>query len=252
MINSNLRVAVVTGGARGLGKAFSLALAKTGYAVVVSDIMNASDTVDAITKAGGEAIGTHTDVSDEESVKRMFEQTINHFGRVDFLLNNAALFGPLVKPIQPPFYEITVEEWDRVMAVNVRGLFLTCKYSVPHMIKQGKGKIVNISSSTFWTGSQTLLHYVTSKGAVLGFTRALARQVGQYGISVNAVTPGLTLTEATKEAGKEHAEETVKMRCFQRTELPEDLVGAVLFLASEGSDFMTGQTINVDGGLYFH
>jgi NAD(P)-dependent dehydrogenase (short-subunit alcohol dehydrogenase family) len=249
----DLRVAVVTGGARGLGKAFSLALAKkAGYAVVVSDIIDATNTVEEIVKDGGKAIATLTDVSDEESVKGMIEQTINSYGRVDFLLNNASMFGSLIKPNPQPFYQISVDEWDKVMAVNVKGLFLTCKYAVPHMIKQKKGKIVNISSGTFFVGSRDLLHYGTSKGAVIGFTRSLARQLGQYGIGVNAVTPGATWTEATQARGREYADASAKQRCFQRVEMPEDLVGTILFLATEGSDFITGQTINVDGGSYFH
>lgn len=247
------RVAIVTGGALGIGRAYALRLVEEGAKVAIADIAYeaAVTTAKEIENRGGTALAIRTDVADEASVGDMVRQTAERFGRIDILINNAALFVGLFP--RKPFTEITVEEWDRAMAVNIKGLFLCAKAVFPHMKAQGQGKIINISSSTFWTGTQDFLHYVTSKGAVIAFTRQLAREVGDYGINVNAITPGLTESEgAATVYTPERFDTAASGRCIKRRERPEDLVGTVVFLASDDSDFITGQTINVDGGYAFH
>jgi NAD(P)-dependent dehydrogenase (short-subunit alcohol dehydrogenase family) len=245
------KVVIVTGGARGLGKIYSLRCAEEGARVVAADIAEGSDIEAQIAKTGGEAIAIHTDVSNEKSVEAMVRTAVERFGRIDVLINNAALFTDVGKK---PFHQITVDEWDRVQGVNVRGTFLCCKAVYPQMKKQGKGKIINISSATFHQGVPYFLHYVTSKGSIIGLTRALAREVGDDGISVNAIAPGLTVSE-TVSGSSMYPEAALKMvaasRCFKRDEKPEDLTGAVVFLASDDSDFITGQTLIVDGGVAF-
>ncbi len=246
------KVAIVTGSARGLGKAYALALSREGAKVVIADVLDTQDAKAAIEEGGGEALALHVDVSNGESTKEMARQTIERFGRIDVLINNAALFANLPKR---PFYEIPDQEWDNVMLVNLKGTFLCCKAVYPQMKKQGKGKIINISSGMFFKGAPLMTHYTTSKGGVVGMTRAMAREVGGDGINVNAIAPGLTASEALQDNPhftKEMAQATINSRCFKRAEEPEDLIGAVVFLASEESNFMTGQTIVVDGGAYFH
>lgn len=247
------RVAIVTGSAQGIGKAYAERLAKEGARVVVADVAyeRAKETAARIRESGGEAMAIEVDVSEESSTIEMARKTVEKYGRIDILVNNAAMFVALFP--KKPFTEITVEEWDRVMAVNVKGLFLCCKAVFPYMKSQGRGKIINISSSTFWHGSPDFLQYVTSKGAVIGFTRQLAREVGDYGINVNCITPGLTASEGAERVySPEYLDAVAQRRCFKRWERPEDLVGTVVFLASDDSDFITGQTINVDGGDCFH
>jgi len=246
------KVAIVTGGARGLGRAYTLRLAKEGAQVVVADILDGKKTVEAIVNQGGEAIYLHTDVSNEESTNEMTLKTIERFGRIDVLINNAAIFGTITKK---PFHEISALEWDDVIRVNLKGTFLCCKAVYPQMKKRGKGKIINVSSTTFFAGIPYFLHYVTSKGGIVGFTRALAREVGDDGICVNAIAPGLTLTEAVQENPmypNEYLKIAASGRCFKRDEQPEDLLGTIVFLASDESDFITGQTIVVDGGSVLH
>ncbi|MGD0237926.1 MAG: 3-oxoacyl-ACP reductase family protein [Syntrophorhabdales bacterium] len=248
----NERVAIVTGAAQGLGRAYAIRLADEGARIVIADIGDGSGVRDEIAKKGGQAIMTHTDVSDEESVRAMARETIERFGRIDILVNNAGLFTTVAKK---PFYDISVEEWDRVMSVNVKGTFLCSKAVYPQMKKQGKGKIINISSATFFMGAPNFGHYVASKGAVVGLTRAFAREVGDSGICVNAIAPGLTVSEIIRGNAK-YPEEYLKLvasgRSIKRDETPDDLTGAVVFLASDDSDFLTGQTIVVDGGLIMY
>lgn len=249
----NDRVAIVTGSGQGIGAAFARGLAAEGAAVVIADLAadRAEATAREIQSAGGRALAVSVDVSDEESVAAMPTAVLEHFGRIDILVNNAALFTASFP--RRHFSELTVAEWDRMMAVNVRGPFLCCRAVFPAMQAQGGGKIVNISSSTIWSGSKDFLHYVTSKSAVLGFTRQLAREVGDYNICVNAITPGLTTSEGVERVyPPEYLEAFAARRCFKRQEVPADLVGAVVFLSSSESDFMTGQTLNVDGGDMFH
>ncbi|MEI9477336.1 MAG: 3-oxoacyl-ACP reductase family protein [Deltaproteobacteria bacterium] len=246
------KVVIVTGGARGLGKTYALALSSEGARVVVTDVLDPREAQKAIEEKGGEALALRMDVSDEKGTMEMAQKTVERFGRIDVLINNAALFANIVKR---PFYEIPGEEWDNVIRVNLKGTFLCCKAVYPQMKKQGKGKIINISSGTWFKGSPYFVHYVTSKAGVVGMTRAMAREVGADGISVNAVAPGLTESEALVQKPQDSGEiisATVNSRCFKRVEQPEDLIGTILFLASDESDFITGQTLVVDGGSTFH
>ena len=246
------KVVIVTGGARGLGKAYASRLCEEGAKVVIADILDANKVAQSIAKEEGEVLALYTNVSEEESTQEMARKTIEYFGRIDILINNAAISTTTV---MKPFCEISAEEWDEVIRVNLKGVFLCCKAVYPQMKKQGKGKIINISSGTFFKGLPNFIHYVTSKGGIIGFTRALAREVGNAGICVNAISPGYTLTEVLTEKPlypEKLVREIVSSRCFKRDELPEDLTGTVVFLASEESNFITGQTIVVDGGSVFH
>lgn len=243
------KVAIVTGGGIGIGRAYCLALAREGAQVVAADIQDgeAKRVAEEINKSGGEAIAVPVDVTSPEKTRAMADAALKRYGRIDILVNNAALYSAIKKK---PFMEIDEDEWDRVMAVNVKGLFLCMQAVYPAMKRQGKGKIINISSGTALGGTPFYLHYVTSKAGVIGFTRALARELGPDNICVNAITPGLTISSPQQEGTltPEQMADRRKKRSFQRDQKPEDLVGTVVFLASDDSDFITGQTINVDGG----
>ena len=246
------RVAIVTGAARGIGAAFAQGLAAEGARVVVADILDTARTVGAIAEAGGEALGIAADVADAGSVAAMVEATLSAFGGIDILVNNAAIFANI--ELQP-FTEISVEVWDRVMAVNVRGPFLCARAVAPVMRQQKRGKIINISSGTVFKGAPMLLHYVSSKGAILAMTRSLARELGGDNICVNCIAPGFTESEGVRQQqGFDAAQKQmqVDVRALKRVETPEDLVGTCVFLASSESDFITGQTIVVDGGAITH
>jgi NAD(P)-dependent dehydrogenase (short-subunit alcohol dehydrogenase family) len=248
------KVVIVTGGAQGLGKAYVSRLCEEGAKVVIADIQDAREIVQSIDKKGGDALALYTNVTDEESTKEMALKTVEEYGRIDVLINNAAQTSS-TGIVRKPFYEISAREWDKVMEVNLKGVFLCCKAVYPQMKKQGKGKIINVSSGTFFRGSPYFIHYVTSKGGVIGFTRALAREVGDNGIYVNAISPGYTLTDALRERSqypKEFVKAMIDSRCLKREALPEDLTGTIVFLASDDSDFITGQTIVVDGGSVLH
>ena len=242
------KVAIVTGGSRNIGAVYSKRLAAEGARVVVADILDGRETVEEIEMAKGEALNLRVDVSKEKDTVRMARQTVKHFGRIDILVNNAATFLSIKRR---PFYEPTPEEWDEVASVNVKGPFLCAKAVFPQMKNQGSGKIINISSTTALAGTPLFLHYVTSKAALIGMTRALAREVGGYGICVNAIAPGLVEHEG-QTAPKEFTEFQPKVRTLKRLENPDDLNGALVYLASSDSDFVTGQTIVVDGGSVFH
>jgi 3-oxoacyl-[acyl-carrier protein] reductase len=244
--------AIVTGGGQGLGRAFCLAFAQEQVPVVVADVntANAESVASEIEVGGGVALPVTVDVSDATSVEGLRDAAVERFGGIGVLVNNAAIFSSLQ---MRPFGEIPLEEWNRVLAVNVTGAFNCCRAVVPVMSDAGRGKIVNISSASALTGRPFYLHYVTSKMALIGFTRALASEVGPAGITVNAITPGSTQTEIeratiTPEARQAMAEATA----MRRIQTPDDLIGTVLFLSSTASDFVTGQTINVDGGYAFH
>jgi 3-oxoacyl-[acyl-carrier protein] reductase len=247
------KVAIVTGGGVGIGKAYAQALAKEGAKVVVADIQEAEARKVAadIRAGGGEAMAVAVDVTSPDKTHSMADAALNQYGRIDILVNNAGLYSALKKK---SFMEIDSEEWDRVMAVNVKGLFLCVKAVYPAMKKQRKGKIINISSGTVLGGSPLFLHYVSSKAGVIGFTRALAREVGGDNICVNSIMPGLTISGANQEGvmTPEQLADRRKRRCIQRDQYPQDLVGTVIFLASDDSDFMTGQSVSVDGGMNMH
>lgn len=245
------KVAIVTGGARGLGKNFCLALARESAKVVVADILEdgARQTAGEILEKGGHSIALGVDVTSEQDTLRMAEETVRQFGGIDVLVNNAAMIYGITRK---PFIEIPLDEWDRLMTVNLKGPFLCARAVFPQMKKQGKGKIINLSSETAFTGSRYFVHYVTSKGGIISFTRSLAAELGQYGICVNSVAPGFTDSEASRSVIDDISKYDVTPTPLQRLEKPRDLAGAILFLSSDESDFITGQTLVVDGGRYMH
>ncbi len=247
------RVIIVTGGGKGIGKVYCERLAEAGAKIVVADIdADANDiTVGGIKAAGGEAIAVATDVSDADAAQHMADIAVESYGRIDGLINNASLMSVLPRR---PWHEIPLDEWDSVMAVNVRGVFVCCRAVFPQMQKQNKGKIVNISSSRFWEGTPNRLHYSTSKAGVIGLTRSLSREVGEWNITVNAITPGFTLSDTQVASSGDYARQNLpdENRSIRRHQYPDDLVGAVMFLTSDASDYITGQTINVDGGRSMH
>ncbi len=245
------KTAIITGAGRGLGAAYARALAAHGAAITVADIIDTQATVAAITAAGGRAIGVGCDVTDTGQIAAMVEATIAAFGGIDILVNNAAR---VVDFDHGSFLDIDEAEWDSVMRVNTRGAFSCVKAVAPVMRKAGHGKIVNISSGTAFKGTPMMLHYVSSKGAVVAFTRALARELGDDGICVNALAPGLTMSEAIEASDQftDNKQANLAARAIKRDEQPEDLIGAMLFLCSSDSDFVTGQTLVVDGGSAMH
>ncbi|TML71205.1 MAG: glucose 1-dehydrogenase [Actinobacteria bacterium] len=242
------KVAVVTGGAQGIGRAIADGLAADGARVVIADLRGAEDAAAAY--PGG--VGLTVDVADEEAVQKLLDETVERCGTVDVLVNNAGLYASLA---MRSFTEIPLEEWRRVMDVNVASMFLTCRAVVPVMRGRGGGAIVNISSGTPFRGVPFLLHYVTSKGAIVAFTRALAKELGKDGVRVNCVAPGFTMSEGVKqhpEVVEKLRDVSIAARTIQRDQEPEDVVGAVVYLAGPSSAFVTGQTIVIDGGQYFH
>ncbi|MGL5165050.1 MAG: SDR family NAD(P)-dependent oxidoreductase [Afipia sp.] len=245
------RVAIVTGAAQGIGRIYALALAAAGARVCVSDITVPEETLAEITKAGGEASAVKADVSDQASLDAMVAHTVSRFGRLDVLVNNAGMFGSLK---MQGFADIAPEEWDRVMAVNVRGVWQAINAAVPAMKRAGGGNIINISSGTVFKGSPYLLHYVTSKGAVIALTRAIARELGDSNICVNAIAPGLVMSSNVQSHPdwQNIAASIVSSRAIKRESMPDDLIGALLFFASQDSKFVTGQTLVVDGGSVMH
>ncbi|HEX5023304.1 MAG TPA: 3-oxoacyl-ACP reductase family protein [Candidatus Binatia bacterium] len=238
---------IITGGGGKIAKAYATAFAKEGAKLSLPDIASADPIVSAIKDMGGTAISMPCDVSDERSVKAMVDETVKQFGTVDILINNAAYFMTVWKG---PFWEMSVEEFDKAMAVNMRGSWLCAKAAVPHMQKQKRGKIINISSNVALTGNPNYIHYVTSKGAIIAMTRAMARELGDWNICVNTVSPGFVVTEG-RQVDPEYEKIRAQQRSLKRSQVETDLVGTVLFLSSSESDFMTGQLLNVDGGYHF-
>ena len=242
------KVAIVTGAGSGIGKALARRLAADGASVVIADIQKFDLAAAEIAKAtSARTLGLQVDVSSEEDVARMAAETVKAFDRIDILVNNAAVFSTLKLK---PFEEIGVAEWRKVMDVNIMGVALCCRACVPHMRKGGYGRIINLASGAPIKGVPLFLHYISSKGAVIAMTRGLARELGKDGITVNSLAPGFTLSEtvAKDPAHVQQGERTRLTRAIQRDETPEDLVGAVSFLASADAAFITGQTLVVDGG----
>lgn len=243
------RVAIVTGGAKGLGKAFCFGLAKEGAKVAMAVHRMDEESTKAVKEieAKGGA-GVVVDVTKEEDTVRMAEETVKKFGRIDILINNAAYYYGVSRK---PFYEISVEEWDRALAVGAKGAWLCARAVFPYMKKQGKGKIINLSSEVAFSPTKGMIHYVTSKAAVIGITRVLAGELGQYNICVNAVAPGFTDTPASRTI---HSIEKFDVSSIPlgRVGVPEDIVGAAIFFASDDSDFISGQTLLVDGARRVH
>ncbi len=242
------KVAIVTGASQGIGRAIAEGLAAAGARIVVADLHGAEEA--AASFEGG--VGVTADVANEEDVQRLVEVARDECGTVDILVNNAGLYASLE---MRPFEQIPLEEWRKVMDVNVASMFLTCRAVVPVMRAGGGGKIVNISSGTPFRGVPFLLHYVTSKGAIVAFTRALAKELGRDNVLVNCVAPGFTMSAgvaAHPEVVEKLRDVSVSARTLQRDQVPDDVVGAVVFLCSPGSDFITGQSIVVDGGQTFH
>ena len=241
------KTAVVTGSAQGIGARFAAGLAQAGANVVVADVLDGTAVAASICSDGGNAIAVSADVTDDASLENMMSETRRAFGDVDVLVNNAALFGTLASA---PLEELAYEEWDRVMRINVRGVLQCSKAVLPGMERRGGGSIVNISTNRIYRGFPNLLHYDASKGAVAAMTKSMAQELGDRNIRVNAVAPGLTMSEnvQAKEGIAERNEMVVKGRALKRSQQPEDLIGAVLFFASDNSSFISGQTIIVDGG----
>lgn len=245
------RVAIVTGAGKGLGQAFCVKLAEEGadiVAVTRADIQGLKQTEKMVRNLGKQVLISQVDVTNEGDTTRMAQEAIEKFSRVDILVNNAAYYYGVKRK---PFTEISSDEWDKMMAVNVKGPWICAKAVFETMKAQGRGKIINLTSEVFFTGSHGFIHYVTSKGGVVGLTRALAVELGPHGICVNAVAPGYTDTEASRTIADISKYDTSKTP-LKRLETPEDLVGVVAFLASDDSNFITGQTILVDGGRAMH
>lgn len=242
------KIAIVTGGAKGIGRAIADGLAAEGARIVIADLNNAEEAADTYDRG----LGLTVDVSSVDQVDEMVRQVVDECGAIDILINNAGIYASLE---MRPFDQIPVDEWRQVMDVNVLSMFLTCRAAVPHMRQQGGGRIVNISSGTPFRGVPFLLHYVTSKGAVVTLTRALARELGGDNVLVNCVAPGFTISDGVKEHPEvleALAEISVAARTLKRDQVPEDIVGAVVFLCGPSSGFVTGQTMVIDGGQYFH
>ena len=245
---SRTRTAVVTGAAQGIGRFWAQRLAADGMNVVIADLSPGTETVARVTAAGGQAVGIVCDVTDEMSVQHLRDEVEARFGGADVLVNNAITYA------QGSILELTLEDWRKVLSVGVDGLFLTSRALVPSMKERGWGRVINIASNTFDLVMPGMVPYITAKGGVIGFTRALASELGGFGITVNCIAPGLTRTEHSAQALGETGlfQRIAAMQAIPRTEKPEDLVGTLGFLASDDAAFVTGQTFVVDGGLVRH
>jgi 3-oxoacyl-[acyl-carrier protein] reductase len=248
------KVAIITGAGHGIGKAYARKFAEEGAHVVIADIdaTGGEAVAKALIDLNLSAWARQTDVRSFPSVEGLMRETEKKFGRIDVLMNNAAIYVTQ-KLWKGPVEELPLEEWDRVIEVNLKGVFLCCKAAIPVMKQQRSGKIINIASGTFFSGSGNMPHYTTSKGGVVALTRVMARQLGEWNINVNCMTPGSTMSEeSVSEETLKRREGSVDKRCFKRIETPADIVGTALFLASSDSDFMTGQLLVVEGGGVMH
>jgi len=243
----NNKVAIVTGGGGKIGKAYALALAAEGAKICLPDLVDAEPVVRQIEERHGEAMSIQCDVSDEASVQRMVDATAERFGGIDILINNAAYFMTVWKG---PFWEMAVDEFDKAMAINVRGPWLCAKAAFPYLKERQGAKIINISSGVALSGTANYIHYVASKGAVIAMTRAMARELGPFGICVNSVAPGFVATEG-RPVSEQQIARMAQTRVLKRQQVEADLVGTILYLASSDSDYMTGQVLAVDGGSNF-
>ncbi len=247
------KVAIITGAARGIGAAFAVGFAKEGAKVVIGDIRDGSKTLTAIEKEGGKALYLKTDVTKQDECNALAKAAVDQFGSIDILVNNAGVLVTI-----KPFWEVTTEEWMQVMATNTLGPFHCTKAVFPYMKNKG-GRIINIASATIFEGVPGLPHYISSKGAVMAFTRGMARDLGDYNINVNSIAPGFTHSEGGDEFDRNKKFPSVPlddlqlpMRCIKRPTYPEDLVGTAIYLASDDSKLITGQLIVHDGGLSLH
>jgi 3-oxoacyl-[acyl-carrier protein] reductase len=248
------KVTIITGGGHGIGRAYARRFAEEGAHVVIAEVDGPAGARVAaeITASGKSGWACATDVTRFESIQGLVKNTLERFGRIDVLLNNAAIYvtQPLIKC---NLEDLSIEEWDRVIEVNLKGVFLCCKAVIPVMKEQRGGKIINVASGTFFHGTGNMPHYTTSKGGVVAMTRVLAKQLGSWNINVNCLTPGSTMSEEEiTDQVRKRREESSRQRAFQRIEVPDDITGTALFLASADSDFMTGQLLVVDGGGILH
>ena len=246
------KTAIVTGGAMGIGRALADRLAAEGANIVIADQTGAEAAAAEMTEAGFSTLGFACDVSSKEETRRLAAQSIETFGAIDILINNAGIYSSLTPQ---PFEQQTAEEWRKILDVNVIGTFLCCQAVVAQMRTQGGGRIINLSSGTPFKGVPYLLHYVASKGAINAITKALAKELGSDGILVNGIAPGFTLSDgvmANPVQLEKLKEISLQARVIQRDQVPSDLVGAAVYFASADSAFVTGQTLVVDGGAYFH
>ncbi len=248
------KVAIITGSARGMGRVFALRFIKEGAKVTICDIHDCEPVAKEIKALGGEVLPLTVDITSEKDTAEMAKRTSEYFGRIDILVNNAAAVGGLEIPdFMKPFETLSAGDWNRILEVNVKGTFLASKAVIPYMKQQNKGNIINIASTTAFTGSPVFLHYSTSKAGVINITRTMARALGAVNINVNAVAPGAVMTEtmeviATDEIKKHLIENQLLKRAIQ----PEDVAAAVTFLASDEASLITGQTLAVNGGEYLH
>ena len=248
------KVAIITGAAHGIGKAYARRFTEEGAHVVIADIDGAAGDAAAksLLDSGAPAWACRTDVRSFSDVEALMQETVKRFGRIDILLNNAAIYVTQ-KLWKGPVEELAIDEWDRVIEVNLKGVFLCSKAVIPIMKQQKSGKIINIASGTFFSGSGNMPHYTTAKGGVVALTRVMARQLGEWGINVNCMTPGSTMSEeSVSDEVLKRREGSVDKRAFRRIETPADIVGTALFLASSDSDFITGQLLVVEGGGVMH
>jgi 3-oxoacyl-[acyl-carrier protein] reductase len=248
------KVTIITGAAHGIGKAYARRFAEEGAHVVIADIDGAGGeaTVKAIVDSGGSAWARQTDVRSFSDVEGLICETETKYGRIDVLLNNAAIYVTQ-KLWKGPVEEVAIDEWDRVIEVNLKGVFLCSKAVIPILKRQKSGKIINIASGTFFSGSGNMPHYTAAKGGVVALTRVMARQLGEWSINVNCMTPGSTMSEeAVSDDVLKRRENSVDKRAFRRIETPADIVGTAVFLASSDSDFITGQLLVVEGGGVMH